>query len=329
MIQTVLNLQEAYAKALLVDRSALERAQDAGDILAANRLLVDAFSTDVRPLCAKVRTDLGAAADPIAAFRATDTPTASPTSAGTGRPPHGSDHRQQRTWCFMALTAPPMYENRWAPPPSLSELDALVYRSNLLASDRSIVNFGGGNTSVKTREIDHAGRETTVLWVKGSGTDLATITARRVHRAAARRDPAAGRARRDDRRGDGRLPRALPDRPVDAAAVDRDAPARVRTASPRRPHPSGCDRSDRRYRRRRAACSRSASAPTRFGSRTSAPALRFRSSSLRRSRCTLSATVVLLAKHGLVTWGETAEESYAATLDAINRAADVHRRAYA
>jgi L-rhamnose isomerase/sugar isomerase len=68
MIQTVLNLQEAYAKALLVDRSALERAQDAGDILAANRLLVDAFSTDVRPLCAKVRADLGAAADPIAAF---------------------------------------------------------------------------------------------------------------------------------------------------------------------------------------------------------------------------------------------------------------------
>ena len=68
MIQTVLNLQEAYAKALLVDRSALERVQDAGDILAANRLLVDAFSTDVRPLCAKVRTDLGAAADPIAAF---------------------------------------------------------------------------------------------------------------------------------------------------------------------------------------------------------------------------------------------------------------------
>ena len=70
MIQTVLNLQEAYAKALLVDRGALERAQAEGDVLAANRILVDAYATDVRPLCAKVREELGAAADPIAQFRA-------------------------------------------------------------------------------------------------------------------------------------------------------------------------------------------------------------------------------------------------------------------
>lgn len=70
LIQTVLNLQEAYAKALLVDRVALERAQADGDILAANRILVDAYSTDVRPLCAKVREELGASADPIASFRA-------------------------------------------------------------------------------------------------------------------------------------------------------------------------------------------------------------------------------------------------------------------
>jgi len=70
MIQTVLNLQEAYAKALLVDRPALERAQSDGDVLAANRILVDAYNTDVRPVCAKVREDLGAAADPISSFRA-------------------------------------------------------------------------------------------------------------------------------------------------------------------------------------------------------------------------------------------------------------------
>src|SRR2546421_5939117 len=69
MIQTVVNLQEAYAKALLVDRAALEQAQAEGDVLAANRILLDAFSTDVRPLCAKAREELGASADPIAAFR--------------------------------------------------------------------------------------------------------------------------------------------------------------------------------------------------------------------------------------------------------------------
>jgi L-rhamnose isomerase/sugar isomerase len=70
MIQTVVNLQEAYAKSLFVDRTALEAAQDAGDVLAANRALTDAFSTDVRPLCAKIREDLGASGDPISAHRA-------------------------------------------------------------------------------------------------------------------------------------------------------------------------------------------------------------------------------------------------------------------
>jgi L-rhamnose isomerase/sugar isomerase len=68
MIQTVMTLQDAYAKALLVDRAALETAQAEGDVLAANRILTDAFSTDVRPLCARVRQELGASPDPIAAF---------------------------------------------------------------------------------------------------------------------------------------------------------------------------------------------------------------------------------------------------------------------
>src|SRR5205085_8235429 len=100
-------------------------------------------------------------------------------SACTGPRRHGSSTRKrpQRSTRFMALTASPKFENRWDPPAGLSELDALVYRSNLLASDRSIVNFGGGNTSVKVAQSDHAGRETTVLWVKGSGSDLATIAA--------------------------------------------------------------------------------------------------------------------------------------------------------
>jgi L-rhamnose isomerase/sugar isomerase len=70
MIQTVMILQESYAKALLVDRKALEQAQADGDVLAANRALVDAYNTDVRPLCAQVREELGASPDPIADFRA-------------------------------------------------------------------------------------------------------------------------------------------------------------------------------------------------------------------------------------------------------------------
>jgi L-rhamnose isomerase/sugar isomerase len=70
VVQSVVNLQEAYAKALLVDRPALAAAQAEGDVLAANRALTDAYATDVRPLCARVREQLGASADPVAALRA-------------------------------------------------------------------------------------------------------------------------------------------------------------------------------------------------------------------------------------------------------------------
>jgi L-rhamnose isomerase / sugar isomerase len=69
-IRSVLNVQEALAKALLVDRQALADAQQAGDVLAANGLLMDAFSTDVRESLADRREARGLPRDPIAAFRA-------------------------------------------------------------------------------------------------------------------------------------------------------------------------------------------------------------------------------------------------------------------
>ncbi|HEU5227707.1 MAG TPA: L-rhamnose isomerase [Ktedonobacteraceae bacterium] len=70
MIQSVLNVQMAYAKALLVDRAALRKAQEAGDVLAAYRVLQAAYETDVRSLLSEARVRLGLASDPIAAFRA-------------------------------------------------------------------------------------------------------------------------------------------------------------------------------------------------------------------------------------------------------------------
>jgi L-rhamnose isomerase / sugar isomerase len=69
MVLSVINLQEAYAKALLVDRTALVEAQRGGDVLRGHELLLDAYNTDVRPLCARVRSSLGAAEDPLAALR--------------------------------------------------------------------------------------------------------------------------------------------------------------------------------------------------------------------------------------------------------------------
>jgi len=70
MVISVVNLQEAYAKALLVDRERLRAAQDAGDVLGGHEALLDAFRTDVRPQCARARAGLGAARDPVGALRA-------------------------------------------------------------------------------------------------------------------------------------------------------------------------------------------------------------------------------------------------------------------
>ena len=70
MVLSVVNLQEAYAKALLVNRNKLRAAQEAGDVLGGHELLLDAYNADVRSLCAKARAELGATEDPIAALRA-------------------------------------------------------------------------------------------------------------------------------------------------------------------------------------------------------------------------------------------------------------------
>ncbi|WP_437828124.1 bifunctional aldolase/short-chain dehydrogenase [Niallia taxi] len=56
-------------------------------------------------------------------------------------------------------------------------LDELVYRSNLIGTDRAVCNWGGGNTSMKTTVKDFRGRDVEVMWVKGSGSDLATMKA--------------------------------------------------------------------------------------------------------------------------------------------------------
>jgi len=69
-IRSVLNVQEATAKALLVDADALTAAQAAGDVLAANAVLMDAYNTDVRPLLRELRAEQGLDPDPMAAYAA-------------------------------------------------------------------------------------------------------------------------------------------------------------------------------------------------------------------------------------------------------------------
>jgi L-rhamnose isomerase/sugar isomerase len=68
IIRSVMNVQEATAKALLVDRDALAAAQRDGDVLGANAVLMDAFNTDVRPLLREVREEMGLDPEPLAAY---------------------------------------------------------------------------------------------------------------------------------------------------------------------------------------------------------------------------------------------------------------------
>ena len=71
MVLSVVNLQEAYAKALLVDRDGAARApRQAGDVLGGHEVLLDAYNTDVRPPAPRRASALGAAEDPVAALRA-------------------------------------------------------------------------------------------------------------------------------------------------------------------------------------------------------------------------------------------------------------------
>jgi rhamnulose-1-phosphate aldolase/alcohol dehydrogenase len=78
----------------------------------------------------------------------------------------------------MSTTAPKRLANLWddAKAASMSEPERLVYRSNLLGSDKRVTNYGGGNTSSKIWQKDPlTGHDVEVLWVKGSGGDSASI----------------------------------------------------------------------------------------------------------------------------------------------------------
>ena len=68
MIRSVMTLQETFARALLVDTAALREAQEAGDVLEANRLLQDAYQVDVRPMLAQLRVEAGLPGDPYRAY---------------------------------------------------------------------------------------------------------------------------------------------------------------------------------------------------------------------------------------------------------------------
>jgi rhamnulose-1-phosphate aldolase/alcohol dehydrogenase len=216
----------------------------------------------------------------------------------------------------------PAPEDRWdANKGSLDVLEALVVRSNLLGSDRAVANQGGGNTSAKGVVADHAGREQRVLWVKGSGTDLASITAAGF--AALRLDeigPLRERDAMDDAAMVEYLLRCALDPSSPRPSIETLLHAFIPAAHVDHTHPDAI-----------IAMTSSPSgrglAEEVFGEE--AAWLDYQRPGFEMSRriadlldANQHPRAVLLEKHGLVTWGETSEESYRRTIEFVSRAAN-------
>jgi rhamnulose-1-phosphate aldolase/alcohol dehydrogenase len=223
----------------------------------------------------------------------------------------------------METRIPGATENLWdaRKAEGLSELEALAHRSNLLGRDRAVANYGGGNTSTKTRERDHTGREVDVLWVKGSGSDLATIEA--VQFTGLKLDEVLALEEREEMSDEEMVAylascQLAPDMP--RGSKETLLHAFVPYAQVDHTHPDAVNM---------ICCSEGGEELARecFGDDVVwipyiRPGFILSKQVGEAVRNNPEAKFVLLAKHGLVTWGDTHEESYCRTIEAVNRAAE-------
>jgi rhamnulose-1-phosphate aldolase/alcohol dehydrogenase len=223
----------------------------------------------------------------------------------------------------METRIPGATENLWDSQRAqgLSELEILAHRSNLLGADRAVANFGGGNTSTKARERDHAGREVDVLWVKGSGTDLATIRAEQF--TGLKLDEVLPLEERNEMSDEEMVSylaacQLRPDMP--RGSIETLLHAFVPYPHVDHTHPDAinmicCAEGGERL---AAEC---------FGEEAVwipyiRPGFTLSKQVGEAVRDNPNARFILLAKHGLVTWGETHQDSYGRSIEAINRAAE-------
>ncbi len=198
-------------------------------------------------------------------------------------------------------------------------LAQLVRASNLLGADRAVSNFGGGNTSAKGSAVDHTGVERSVLWVKGSGSDLATIgpagfTVLRLQEVL----PLIARDEMSDEEMVAHLVRCQLDPAMPRPSIETLLHAFVPAAHVHHTHPdginilAGSEHGEQLVRE----C---------FGGSAAwipyiRPGFTLSKQVGEVVRDTPGLRLVVLAKHGLVVWGDTAEEAYHATIEAINTA---------
>jgi rhamnulose-1-phosphate aldolase/alcohol dehydrogenase len=210
--------------------------------------------------------------------------------------------------------------DRWGPDGIAADaLAQLVRASNLLGADRAVSNFGGGNTSAKGTAVDHTGVERLVMWVKGSGSDLATIgpagfTVLRLQEVL----PLIAREEMSDEQMVAHLVRCQLDPAMPRPSIETLLHAFVPAPHVHHTHPdginilAGSEHGEQLVRE----C---------FGGSAAwipyiRPGFTLSKHVGEAVRDTPGLRLIVLAKHGLVVWGETAEEAYHATIDAINTA---------
>ncbi len=214
-------------------------------------------------------------------------------------------------------------DDRW---PSSAEIpdDALgqvLLASHLLGADRAVANFGGGNTSAKGPATDHVGREVEVMWVKGSGSDLATMrrgdfTPLRL----AEMEPLFERDEMSDEDMVAHLARCQVDPAAPRSSIETLLHAFVPARHVHHTHPDGINvlAGTRNGEKLVAEC---------FGDEAAwipyiRPGFALAKQVGTAVRENPDLKLVVLAKHGLVVWGDTAEEAYRRTIEVINRAVD-------
>lgn len=198
-------------------------------------------------------------------------------------------------------------------------VEELVYRSNLIGSDRAVCNWGGGNTSMKTIEKDFRGRDIEVMWVKGSGSDLATMKAHNftgLNLEDIR--PLFEREEMSDEEMVAYLSHCMIDSKHPRASIETLLHAFLPYNHVDHTHPDSiislcCADNGKEL------------AEEIFGNRfVWVPYIRpgFTLSKMIAEgvRNNPNAELVLMEKHGLVTWGETSEEAYAKTIQIISEA---------
>ena len=212
-------------------------------------------------------------------------------------------------------------EDRW---PASGEVpgDALgqvLLASHLLGSDRSVANFGGGNTSAKGTAVDHVGREVEVMWVKGSGSDLATMG--REHFTPLRLQEMLAVFEREEMSDEemvAHLARCQVDPAAPRSSIETLLHAFVPFAHVHHTHPDGINV---------LACSRDGERLVGecFGEEAAwipyiRPGFTLAKQVGTAVRENPALKLVVLAKHGLVVWGDSAEEAYRRTIEVINQA---------